>query len=169
MSAAAMPTPGQVQEFTARVDAVSACMHKLMLLLARERDALQARSEASVLEQVAGEKHAAVEQAGSLYAMLREAMAAIYGARQPVGDAVPALREADPALAARIETLVDLTRACKQANQDNGVLVSAGLRSAQRALLTLRGAQPGHAADGTYGPAGQSDAHRQGNRLAITA
>lgn len=55
-----MPSPHQLRGVATRVDALSTVIEQL---LARERDALHARRDASGLEQLAAEKHAEIEHA----------------------------------------------------------------------------------------------------------
>ena len=165
MSAAGTPGAQRLRSVAARVDALSAVVQQLLALLARERDALHARRGAAALEQLAAEKDAAIEHAGAVYDLLRSDLALLYGTGQSLADSVQSLRAGHPALGAQVERLVELTRACKQANQDNGVLVSAGLRNVRRAMDSLHGARPAS----TYGPAGQAGAPQHGNRLAVTA
>jgi flagellar biosynthesis/type III secretory pathway chaperone len=165
VSAAGTPDAQRLRSIAARVDALSAVIQQLLALLARERDALHARRDAAALEQLADEKHAAIEHAGAVYELLRGELALLFGTEQPIADSVQTLRTDHPALGAQVERLVELTRTCKQANQDNGVLVSAGLRNARRAMDSLHGARPAS----TYGPAGQAGAPQHGNRLAVTA
>lgn len=165
MSVADTPHAQRLRSVAARVEALSAVVQQLLALLARERDALQARRDVAALERLATEKHAAIEHAGAEYELLRSDLALLYGAGQPLADSVQALRAGHPALGAQVERLVELTRACKQANQDNGVLVSTDLRNARRAMDSLHGARPAS----TYGPAGQAGAPQHGNRLAVRA
>lgn len=169
MSAAADTDAGPLQPLAQHVDALIATVHELLALLAREHALLDARADAQMLEQIAGEKHAAIERASTRYALLRAALGLRHGSEQHLADGVAALRPGDAALAARVQQLLELTRSCKQANQDNGVLISAGLRSAGQALHTLHGAASGPTAAGTYGPAGHGAGYRQGNRFTLTA
>ncbi len=170
MSATLTLTAAQADTIESRVDAISGALQALQTLLARERDGLRGRAAPEVLEQVAEDKDAAVEQVAVLYGGLREALAGIDAAGDSLPQHVAALRESHPSLAERVDRLVELTRDCQQANQDNGVLVSVGLSHARRALDTLHGAVPGNApAPAMYGRGGRPAGGVAGDRLTVRA
>ena len=105
-----------------------------------------------------------------LYALLRDSLDALGDPRASLPDSVLALKRTHPNLSERVERLVALTRECHRANQDNGVLVSAGLRNAGQAMDTLRavGAAPG-ADTQIYGPPGHGNRTSAGDRLTVRA
>lgn len=180
-----MSSTATSQQLATRIDAFIADMQHLTALLAREREALLERTDAAALEQIAAHKQTLIEQIGAHYQFLQDACGQLAPADEPrpcdvhnvpardlhdapAGHSIGALRRAHPSLAERIERLVEITRACKQANQDNGVTLSAGLHSAQRALQALHGVPATDTSD-IYGPAGRAGVQRYGTRVAITA
>lgn len=159
----------QADGLEAHVEAVTLSLQALAVLLVRERDALTDRAEAPDLERIAGDKQEAVEHVGMLYARLRESMEALCGPSTTMSESLPVLKRAHPRLAEGVDRLVRLTRECQRANQDNGVLVSTGLRNARGALETLRhvGAEP--VEPGTYGPSGIAVRGAAVDRLRVRA
>ena len=124
------------ESFQDRVIALTRSLETLRERLAEEREALRARADADALEAMARAKHAVVEQVSVQYDTLREALAGL-GSGPDAGGALGALQASRPELGAHVERLVALIRECQQANQDNGALVNAGLRSASSALDML--------------------------------
>ena len=135
------------------VQSISLSLNAMMILLVREREALVDRSDARLLESIAQDKQDAVTQISALYELLRESVSRHLGPNASLSDGINALRQHDDEIAHQVDELMQLTRKCQQANQDNGVLVSAGLDHSQDAIRTLSelGASP--AAAGTYGRA----------------
>ena len=136
-----------------RVGELTAALECMGELLASERAALRGRSDADTLEQVARDKQHTVESIAELYQGLREDLEPFGEPGAGMAGTLAGLRHTHPDLAARVDRLVALTRECQQANQENGLMVSAGLRSASRALDSLRGPSMD---DGTYDPAGRA-------------
>lgn len=169
-ASAATLTRAQADSLEAHVDAVTLALQALAVLLIREREALTHRAAADAIENIARDKHRAVEQVGGLYALLRDSLNALGGSGASLPDSVLALKRTHPNLSQRVERLVALTRDCHRANQDNGVLVSAGLRNAGHAMDTLRAVGAVPAADtATYGPAGHGHRSSAGDRLTVRA
>ncbi|MFT5446362.1 MAG: flagellar biosynthesis/type III secretory pathway chaperone [Gammaproteobacteria bacterium] len=133
------------------VQAISLSLKAMMVLLVREREALVGRSDARSLESIAQDKQGAVTQVSALYELLRGAVSQHLGPGASLSDGISALRQHDSEIAHQVDELMQLTRKCQQANQDNGVLVSAGLAHSQDAIRTLSelGASP--AVANTYG------------------
>ena len=133
------------------VQAISLSLKAMMVLLVREREALVGRSDARSLESIAQDKQSAVTQTSALYELLRGAVSRHLGPNASLSDGISALRQHDNEIAHQVDELMQLTRKCQQANQDNGVLVSAGLDDSQDAIRTLSelGASP--AVANTYG------------------
>ena len=167
---AATLTRTQADRLEAHVDAVTLSLQALAVLLVREREALTHRAAAGALEDIARDKHSAVEQVGRLYALLRDSLDALGGAGASLPDSVLALKRTHPDLAQRVDRLVALTRECHLANRDNGVLVSAGLRNAGHAMDTLRavGAVPAAETE-TYAPPGHGNRVSAGDRVTVRA
>ncbi len=170
MSAAATLSPAQADGLEDHVQAITGALRSLLSLLAREREALRGRAAAEVLEQVAEDKSTAVELVASLYGSLRGALDHAGSTSGELPERLAALRHSHPALAEQVDQLVRLTRDCQRANQDNGVLVSAGLSQSRRALHTLRGVDDaGAAPSGTYGRGGATRTGAVGERLTLRA
>ena len=133
------------------VQAISLSLKAMMVLLVRERDALVSRSDAQSLDSIAKDKQNAVTQVSALYESLRRAVSRHLGPDASLSDGISALREHNNDIALQVDELMQLTLKCQQANQDNGVLVSAGLDHSQDAMRTLSelGASP--AVANTYG------------------
>lgn len=133
------------------VQAISLSLKAMMVLLVREREALVGRSDARSLESIAQDKQSAVAQVSALYELLRDAVARHLGPDASLSDGMSALSRYNGEIAQQVDELMQLTRKCQQANQDNGVLVSAGLDDSQAAIRTLSelGASPTVA--NTYG------------------
>jgi flagellar biosynthesis/type III secretory pathway chaperone len=152
----------------ASVDSLNAALESLVDDLGKERDALRRRASADDLEYIALRKSMAVEYVASLYQRLREALVASTGDLS-IEDAISSLRSHSPRLGGRVERLLELTRACQLANQENGALIGAGLRNTQGALDSLRKLSAA-SATGTYSPSGRADvAGSSPSRLAVRA
>jgi len=135
MSAMSAPAGGElVSGLRSHVKAITLSLQVMMVLLVREREALVGRREAQSLESIAQDKQTAVAQVGRLYAMLRAAVARHLGPEASLTDSMAALRKHNSGIAKQVDELVLLTRKCQQANQDNGVLVSAGLDRSRQAM-----------------------------------
>jgi flagellar biosynthesis/type III secretory pathway chaperone len=135
MNAVSAPAGGElVSGLQSHVKAITLSLQVTMVLLVREREALVGRREAQSLESIAQDKQSAVAQVSRLYAMLRAAVARHLGPEASLTDSMAALREHNSGIAKQVDELVRLTRKCQQANQNNGVLVSAGLDCSQQAM-----------------------------------
>ena len=151
------------QSLATTVDQLIEALETLEDDLCKEREALNQRSSAQDLEYVALRKSAAVEHVSDLYGTLREALAAGHGG-EDVGRALADVGAHQPALKDRVARLLELTRTCQLANQENGAMVGAALRGSERALGTLRELAAGEA-NSTYSSSGQThqnDAASQG-------
>ena len=135
MSAMSAPAGGElVSGLQSHVKAITLSLQVMMVLLVREREALVGRREAQSLESIAQDKQTAVAQVGRLYAILRAAVARHLGPGASLTDSMATLREHNSGIAKQVDELVRLTRKCQQANQENGVLVSAGLDCSPQAM-----------------------------------
>lgn len=137
------------------IDALNAALESLIDDLGKEREALRRRSSADDLECIALRKSTAVESVASLYTRMRETLVKSAGPASG-DDPVGRLRGFAAALGGRVEKLVELTRACQLANQENGALIGAGLLNSEGALDTLRKLSAS-TATGTYSASGRTD------------
>lgn len=165
------PSPAWAGEFEARVDALTQGLAALAVLLVRERDALSTRTSAADLDDIADDKRSAVANVASLYALLRSSISSAWGDGTPLDGAVSLLRDSHPGLARRVSQLVDITRECHLANQENGVLVHARLDGARSALTALDEACAGgvDVPALTYGPEQMAATQRAGSNLTLRA
>lgn len=167
MSAAAPPPdPEQAATLQARVEAVTHELGSLAALLAREGDALARRAGAATLEQIAADKQAAIERVGHLHAGLRQRLEQ---AGVTPGGGIDVLAQLEPKLAASLGRMAQLIGQCQRANQDNGVLVNAGLRNARGGLETLRALGATAQRADTYDREAETSRARAGDRLTLTA
>lgn len=143
------------------VDGLIAALEILFDDLGKEREALKRRCGADELEYIALRKSMAVEHVANLYSGLREVLAAAHGT-DDVSDALANLRSHVPSLGERANRLVDLTRACQLANQENGALIGAGLQNTERALNTLHQLHEKPAAS-TYSASGHTRSQESSN------
>jgi flagellar biosynthesis protein FlgN len=122
-------------------------------------------ADADGLSTITPNKLQLAQRAATLSRVRHKALAA---AGFPAGEAgmEPWLAEAgNDELRAEWNRLLDLTRAAKELNRVNGMLVNRQLGQAQAALNELRG--PAGNAAGVYGPGGQTMSTGPGRRFAI--
>lgn len=136
------------------VDQLIEALETLEQDLGNEREALMSRSSAEQMEYVAERKASAVEHVSSLYTNLRAALAAGHDG-EDVSRALASLGSEHPQLAPRVARLLELTRACQLANQENGAMIGAALRSSERALGNLRELAAGES-NTTYSASGHT-------------
>ena len=117
MSAGGELTPDQAHTLQRHVEALVLSLQSLAVLLVREREALTRSGDSGALEAITRDKETMVD--GSLSPLIR--------GDSSVAQALGALERSHPALARRVELLLNLTRDCQRANQDNGVLLREGL------------------------------------------
>lgn len=150
------------------LDTLNAALQGLVEDLDKERDALRQRASADDLESIAAHKATAVERVASLYTRMREALVSVTGNGR-IEDAMTHLRSREPGLITRVEMLVELIRTCQLANQENGALIGAGLRSTGSALDTLCKLSAA-GANATYSASGQAESGAgTSQRLAVRA
>ncbi|MFT5172607.1 MAG: flagellar biosynthesis/type III secretory pathway chaperone [Gammaproteobacteria bacterium] len=170
MTTATQESPqGWLEGLSSHVQAISLSLQAMMVLLVREREALVGRSEAQSLESIAHDKQSAVVQISTLYESLRIAVARHLGPDASLTDGIAALRKHSDTIAKQVDTLVQLTRKCQRANQDNGVLVNAGLDHSQRAMNTLMQIGATHARPSTYGPSATQVRSRARSQFSVRA
>ena len=169
MAASGVNNSDWVNGLQSHVQAITLSLQAMMVLLVREREALVGRSEAQSLESIAQDKQNAVTQVSALYELLRNAVARNLGPDASLTDGMTALREQGGKIAKQIEELVQLTQKCQQANQDNGVLVSAGLDHSQQAMNTLTQVNAGPAAANTYSRSATQHAVGKGGQFTVRA
>lgn len=160
---------GWVEGLQQHVHAITLSLQAMMVLLVREREALVARNDAHSLHDIATDKQTAVAQVSALYELQRSAVARNLGSGTSLSEGISALREHSDRIANQVDELVQLTQQCQQANQDNGVLVSAGLDHSQQAVNTLARLGTGHAQAGTYDPSAAQHSSQAGARFTVRA
>jgi flagellar biosynthesis/type III secretory pathway chaperone len=127
MSAGGELTSDQTCTLQRHIEALLLSLQSLAVLLVREREALSRGCNSDALEAITRDKEATVDRVGSLYVLLRESLSPLVRGDSSIAQAVGVLERSHPALAQRVGQLLDLTRRCQRANQDNGVLLREGL------------------------------------------
>ncbi len=144
-----------------QIDTLITALKTMLGILEEEHQALNT-ADAQTLENIADQKNLAVDKIGRLYDELKRELGLSSNERgqhapaQAFMAALDKIRTTTPQLAERLDQLVMLTRACRQSNQDNGTLVSLGLRNCQTNLDLLQNlSQPSQSS--TYGAQAQPE------------
>ena len=138
------------------VAALIRALETLFQDLTVENDALGERCGVDELECIALRKCAAVEHVSKLYDDLRVTIAGAHDGQFDLSNGLAWVSEHNPQLRAQVNRLLDLTKACQLANQRNGAMIGAHLRSTERAIQSLHDLSSNTPDASTYTENGQT-------------